>query len=111
MSILNKTKSIIALNETNIPENELKKISSPIKIEREVLDKTKSSQDENARMMISTLFPFIILPFFALTIFLVQMIGAEVNDEKTTRGMEIIISNVSPKIHLLSKVIASNLFV
>ena len=111
MSILNKTKSTIALSETNIPPNELKKISSPIKIEREVLDKTKSSKDENARMMISTLFPFLVLPFFALTLFLVQMIGAEVNDEKTTRGMEIIISNVSPKIHLLSKVIASNLFV
>ena len=111
MNILNKTKSTIALNETNIKESELKKISSPIKIEREVLDKTKSSKDENARMMISTLFPFLVLPFFALTIFLVQMIGAEVNDEKTTRGMEIIISNVSPKIHLLSKVIASNVFV
>ena len=111
MSILNKTKSTIALNETSIPESELKKISSPIKIEREVLDKTKTSEDESARMMISTLFPFLVLPFFALTIFLVQMIGAEVNDEKTTRGMEIIISNVSPKIHLLSKVIASNVFV
>lgn len=111
MNILNKTKSTIALNETNIKESELKKISSPIKIEREVLDKTKSSKDENARMMISTLFPFLVLPFFALTIFLVQMIGAEVNVEKTTRGMEIIISNVSPKIHLLSKVIASNVFV
>ena len=111
MIILNKTKSTIALNETNIPETELSKISSPIKLEREVLDKTKSSEDENARMMLSTLFPFIVLPFFALTIFLVQMIGAEVNDEKTTRGMEIIISNVSPKVHLLSKVIASNIFV
>ena len=43
--------------------------------------------------------------------FLVQMVGAEINDEKTTRGMEIIISNVSPKTHLFSKVIASNLFV
>ena len=111
INILNKTKSTIALNETNINNEELKKISSPIKIEREVLDKTKTSEDETARMMLSTLFPFIILPFFALTLFLVQMIGAEVNDEKTTRGMEIIISNVSPKIHLLSKVIASNLFV
>ena len=46
-----------------------------------------------------------------LSIFLVQMIGAEVNDEKTTKGMEIIISNVSPKTHFFSKVIAGNLFV
>jgi ABC-2 type transport system permease protein len=46
-----------------------------------------------------------------LTIFLVQMIGAEVNDEKATRSMEIIISNVSPTTHFFSKVIAGNLFV
>ena len=39
------------------------------------------------------------------------MVGAEIKDEKTTRGMEIIISNVSPKTHFFSKVIASNLFV
>ena len=39
------------------------------------------------------------------------MIGAEVNDEKTTRGMEIIISNVSPKTHFFSKIVAGNLFV
>ena len=62
-------------------------------------------------MIVTTVFPIIILPFFMLTIFLVQMIGAEVNDEKTTRGMEIIISNVSPKTHFFSKVIAGNLFV
>jgi len=39
------------------------------------------------------------------------MIGAEVNDEKTTRGMEIIISNVSPRTHFMSKMIASNAFI
>ncbi len=111
VSILNNTKLQIALNETNIKKEDLAKIQTPIKIEREVLDKTKKSEDENQRMILTTIFPFIILPFFALTIFLVQMIGAEVNDEKATRGMEIIISNVSPKIHLLSKVVASNLFV
>lgn len=110
-TIVNNTKSAIALAETNIDPNELAKISTPIEIEREVLDESKKSEDENMQMIISTVFPIFILPFFALTIFLVQMIGAEVNDEKTTRGMEIIISNVSPKIHLLSKVISSNLFV
>ena len=62
-------------------------------------------------MIMTTVFTVIILPFFMLSIFLVQMIGAEVNDEKTTRGMEIIISNVSPKTHFASKVIAGNLFV
>ena len=46
-----------------------------------------------------------------LTIFLVQMIGAEINEEKTTKGMEIIISNVPAKVHFASKLIASNVFV
>lgn len=110
-TLVNNTKSTVALSESNIDPNELAKISAPVKIEREVLDENKKSEDENMQMIISTVFPIFILPFFALTIFLVQMIGAEVNDEKTTRGMEIIISNVSPKIHLLSKVISSNLFV
>ena len=59
----------------------------------------------------TTIFPILILPFFMLTIFLVQMIGAEINDEKTTRGMEIIISSVSPKIHFFSKIVAGNAFV
>ena len=39
------------------------------------------------------------------------MIGAEVNEEKTTKSMEIIISNVSPKTHFLSKILSANLFV
>ena len=46
-----------------------------------------------------------------LIMFLIQMIGAEINEEKSTKSMEIIISNVSPKTHFLSKVISSNLFV
>ena len=99
------------MEESNISPEELAKISSPVNLKRKILDEDKKSEDENAQMIMSTVFPILILPFFALTMFLVQMVGAEINDEKTTRGMEIIISNVPPKIHLFSKVIASNLFV
>ena len=62
-------------------------------------------------MIISTAMQVITLPLFMLIMFLVQMIGAEVNEEKTTKSMEIIISNVSPKIHFMSKVISANVFV
>ena len=110
-TIINNTKTVIAMEESNISPEELAKISSPVNLERKILDEDKKSEDENAGMIMSTVFPILILPFFALTMFLVQMVGAEINDEKTTRGMEIIISNVPPKIHLFSKVIASNLFV
>lgn len=108
---LNSTKTALALSKTSIDKNELSKIYSPAVITRTYLDQDKNSADENMEMIMSTVFPILILPFFMLTIFLVQMIGAEVNDEKTTRGMEIIISNVSPKTHFFAKVIAGNLFV
>ncbi|MBQ9181977.1 MAG: ABC transporter permease [Bacilli bacterium] len=108
---INNTKVELAIISSSVTQEELNKIYSPVNIKREYIDKSKSSKEENSNMMMSTIFPVIILPFFMLTIFLVQMIGAEVNDEKSTRGMEIIISNVSPKVHFFSKVIAGNLFV
>lgn len=38
------------------------------------------------------------------------MIGAEINEEKSSKSMEIIVTSVSPKIHFLSKIITSNLY-
>jgi ABC-2 type transport system permease protein len=108
---INNTKVAIAIMESDIPAEEFSKIYTPIEVKRVYLDETKKSEEESMEMIMTTVFPVFILPFFMLTIFLVQMIGAEVNDEKTTRGMEIIISNVSPKTHFFAKVIAGNLFV
>lgn len=108
---INSTKTAIAISTSNISEEELNKIYSSVEINRVILDEEKQSEDEAMDTIMSTVFPIIILPFFMLTIFLVQMIGAEINDEKTTRGMEIIISNVSPKVHFFSKVLAGNIFV
>lgn len=108
---INNTKQSLAIIKYNIDPQELKDIYSPVEVNRIFLDEDKNSSDENMEAIMTTVFPVVILPFFMLSILLVQMIGAEVNDEKTTRGMEIIISNVSPKTHLTSKVIAGNLFV
>ena len=108
---LTNTKVSLNILASDISQEEINKLYEPIEIEREILNESEKSEDENTNMIMTTVFPVIILPFFMLSIFLVQMIGAEVNDEKTTRGMEIIISNVSPKTHLASKVIAGNLFV
>lgn len=108
---INSTKMAVAIVKSNIPMEEIQKIYSNAKIEREILTENKSSAAEGTEMIMSTVFPIVILPFFMLTIFLVQMIGAEVNDEKTTRGMEIIISNVSPQKHFFSKVLAGNMFI
>jgi len=108
---INNTKVALAIHESNISMEEINKIYAPTNIERIYLSEDKTNKEESMEMIMSTVFPFIILPFFMLTIFLVQMIGAEVNDEKSTRGMEIIISNVSPKTHFFAKVVAGNLFV
>ncbi len=111
VNALTNTKVSLNILDSDISVEELNQIYEPIEIEREILNEDEKSDDENTNMIMTTVFPVIILPFFMLSLFLVQMIGAEVNDEKTTRGMEIIISNVSPKTHFASKVIAGNLFV
>lgn len=108
---VNAAKTTIAMSQTDIAPEELSKITSGVEINRVILDENKKSEDESMETIMSTVFPIVIIPFFMLTIFLVQMIGMEVNDEKTTRGMEIIISNVSPKTHFFSKVISGNVFV
>ena len=108
---IQNTKVNLSILSSQIPVDQLNAMYEQIDIKRVVLDKNKKSEEESMDMIMTTAFPILILPFFMLTMFLVQMIGAEVNDEKTTRGMEIIISNVSPKTHFFAKVIAGNLFV
>ena len=68
---LNATKTNIALIKTNTDPNLLAKISSPMEINRIVLNDNKSV-DENMEMIMGTVFPTIILPFFMLIIFLVH---------------------------------------
>ena len=104
---LTAIRSEIVLNEYNITEEMYQKINANVLVEDVIL----SSENKEDNMVISTIMQIITLPIFMLIIFLVQMIGAEVNEEKTTKSMEIIISNVSPKTHFMSKVISSNLFV
>ena len=110
-SAANSVKVYLAMEKFDISEEEIMAINSGVTINRTVLDESKDSADENMEIIMSTVFPIFILPFFILVIFLVQMIGAEINDEKTTRGMEIIIANVSPQVHFFSKCIAGNLFI
>lgn len=100
-------KNELVYDKYNITDKILGEINAPLEVENVVL----SDSDTNTDMMISTILEVIMLPIFMLIMFLVQMIGAEINEEKSTRSMEIIISNVSPKVHFMSKVLASNLFV
>ena len=109
-SAINTSKATLGMIKTNMNPEILANISAPAKIDRTILN-DEASIDENMNIVMTSVFPTIILPFFMLVVFLVQMVGGEICEEKTTRSMEIIISNVSPKIHLFSKVLASNIFV
>jgi len=106
-SALTSIRSGIVLSEYNITLDEYQNINKSVMIENVIL----SEDDMEDNMAAVSIMQVITMPLFMLIIFLVQMIGAEVNEEKTTKSMEIIISNVSPKTHFLSKVLSSNLFV
>ena len=105
------TKVSEAIITSDIDQEKLTSIYSTVDTERIVLDEEKNSEDENMEAIMTTVFPIFILPFFILVIYLTQMVGAEINDEKTTKGMEVIISSVSPTQHFFSKIVAGNLFV
>lgn len=108
---LNKTKQTLAIENLNISKEELAKINQNVSVKREYIQKGKNEKEENMEYILSIITPIIIFPFFMLVTLVIQMIGAEINEEKSTRSMEIIISNVSAKVHFFSKVLASNLFV
>lgn len=108
---ISSTKYELALKNSNIDVEELNKISSPPVIKRVILDEEKNSEEENTNIIMSVVFPTLILPFFMLIILLVQSIGTEINEEKSTRSMEIIISNVSAKTHLFAKILSGNIFI
>jgi len=104
---LSSIRSGLVLEEYDISSLMYQEINKSVEVENVVL----STDELEDNMMAVSVMQILTLPIFMLIIFLVQMIGAEVNEEKTTRSMEIIISNVSPKTHFLAKVISSNLFV
>jgi len=108
---LNQMKMNLALLLSDVDLELYTKITSPIEVKRVILDDDASSEEELMNTVMGVVFPTITLPFFILVVFLVQMIGTEINEEKSSRSMEIIISNVSPKTHFFSKILAGNGFV
>lgn len=105
-SSLNALKSEVVLISSGMSSEEISKLTSPVNVKETVLNENaKDNQTkENISAIITTV---VIVPFFVLIVTMVQMLGAEINDEKTSRGMEIIISSVPAKMHFLSKVLAA----
>ena len=108
---LNSLKSVVVLDRSGLSKEEIMSITSNASITTITTNKELDS-NAKAKDIISTgLIMIFIIPFFLFITLLTQMIGAEVNDEKSTRSMEIIISNVPPKYHFIAKIVASTTFV
>ncbi len=107
-SSFNNIKKNIALKDYGITKNKMDKIEKAVDVDSIVLtDKVvNNNKDVTAAVTVIT---FIVPCFFLITT-LVQMIGSEINEEKTTKSMEIIVSNVPAKDHLLAKIEACTIF-
>ena len=103
---LNVLKNEIVLEQSGLTNEEITKLTSPVEVKETVLDSnaTNNQTKESLSAIITTV---VIVPFFILIVTMVQMLGAEINDEKTSRGMEVIISSIPAKLHFISKVLAA----
>ena len=109
-SSLNTIREKLVLAKYHITDEMVADINKNVTITQMALNNSKTNE-EMTDLILNVILPVFILPFFVLTMFLVQMIGAEINEEKTTKSMEIIISNVPAQTHFLSKLLAGNIFV
>ena len=111
LNTLNTIRMNIAIQQSNISAEELANIYKSVEISKVMLNTEYDEAAENIKTFSYTLIPIFIIPFFLIVIFVIQMIGAEINEEKTSKSMEIIISSVSPKTHFISKMVTVNAFV
>ena len=109
MSSLNSIKTNYVAGSLGLTPKDMEDLSKPVPL---LYTKTnEEANGENKDLVAEALSLIVILPCFFLIVMLVQMIGAEINEEKSSRSMEIIISNVPAKVHFLAKVVSSTTFV
>ena len=109
-NILYNTKIKYALKTYNISLEELDKIESNVIVTKTIL-KESARNSKSIDIMLGVTASIIMLPSLMLIIYLVQMIGTSINQEKSSHSMEIILSNVSAKTHFWSQIISSNVFI
>lgn len=110
-NVLNQTKEAFVIGELGLTENEIIALKSNIEITKKTTNPDLNDNAKAKDIISSGLIILFIVPFFIFITLLVQMLGAEINEEKSTKSMEIIISNVPPKYHFIAKISASSLFV
>lgn len=110
VNALNTVKSNLALERSNIDQDTLNDIYKSVDVKRTLLDENLNENEELMEKIGGIIIIIFIVPFFLLIVLIIQMIGAEINEEKSTKSMEVIISSVKPEIHFLSKLISANVF-
>ena len=107
---LNTAKQNRAMKMANIDSELLNSIYKNVTIKRTMLSEDVRENEEFMQLIGGVITIIFIIPFFLLITLIVQMIGAEINEEKSSKSMEIIISSVSPEAHFVSKLISANVF-
>lgn len=68
-------------------------------------------EDPDNAAAISSLMSLLVLPLFVLITMATQFVGVDIIEEKSTKAIETIIASVPAKLHFLSKITSSILFV
>lgn len=111
VDIYDKTEGLASMIETQI---ELLMISYKIEDYKKptfIVNYAPDYEDPEEKMVLSSIMSFLIVPLFILTVMATQFIGVDIIEEKSTKAIETIISSVPAKIHFLSKITASILFI
>ena len=82
---INNTKKQYALENYNLSKEELEEIEKDIEIKRVILNKTKTSTTDN-NILLGVVVTSLLLPAVMLIIYLVQMIGISINEEKASHS-------------------------
>ena len=119
LASLNDLHHELAINDSGLSQEQLAKINSGVNLNNYLVESpgqtitpNKKKSNNNGDTEVGAIVMVVmILPFFFLIVTLVQMIGAEINEEKTSKSMEYIITNVSPQDHLIAKIISCTGFI
>lgn len=68
-------------------------------------------EDPEQEAFVSSMTSMLVLPMFILIVMATQFVGVDIIEEKSTKAIETIISSVPAKMHFISKITASILFV
>jgi ABC-2 type transport system permease protein len=105
---LNQIKLIEISTQYDLQLEEVMRLSTPVVINRAITVEEVTSEED---VLINQVVAYAItLPLFLALVFVIQMIGMEIFEEKSTKSTEIILSNITPQDHLLAKITATNLY-